>query len=140
MTLKIAPTTDIATCQALRRTVFIDEQGVDPDLEVDGLDEDATHLLAVKNGRPVGTARLLIKDTVGKVGRVCVLPELRGTGMGKALMLAAIAECRSRLGISEVRLGAQTHALGFYEALGFVAEGPEFLDAGIPHREMVLEL
>lgn len=140
MTLRIAPTTDIATCQALRRTVFIDEQGVDPELEVDGLDADATHLLALKHGRPVGTARLLIKGSVGKVGRVCVLPELRGTGMGKALMLAAIAECRSRLGVAEVRLGAQTHALGFYEALGFVAEGPEFMDAGIPHREMVLEL
>ncbi len=140
MTLRIAPTTDIETCQALRRTVFIDEQGVDPDLEVDGLDSEATHLLAVKHGRPVGTARILFKGEVAKVGRVCVLPELRGTGMGKALMMAAIAECRSRLGLSEVRLGAQTYAIGFYQALGFVAEGPEFMDAGIPHREMVLEL
>jgi predicted GNAT family N-acyltransferase len=140
VTLRIAPTTDIATCQALRRAVFIDEQGVDPDLEVDGLDSEATHLLAVKHGRPVGTARILFSGEVAKVGRVCVLPELRGTGMGKALMMAAIAECRSRLGLSEVRLGAQTYAIGFYQALGFVAEGSEFMDAGIPHREMVLEL
>jgi predicted GNAT family N-acyltransferase len=140
LTLRIAPTTDIATCQALRRAVFIDEQGVDPDLEVDGLDSEATHLLAIKQGRPVGTARILFSGEVAKVGRVCVLPELRGTGMGKALMMAAIAECRSRLGLSEVRLGAQTYAIGFYQALGFVAEGPEFMDAGIPHREMVLEL
>lgn len=140
MTLRIAPTTDIAACLALRRTVFIDEQGVDPDLEVDGLDSEATHLLAVKNGHPVGTARILFKGEVAKVGRVCVLPELRGTGMGKALMMAAIAECRGRPGLSEVRLGAQTYAIGFYQALGFVAEGPEFVDAGIPHREMVLEL
>ena len=140
MTLRIAPTTDIATCQALRRAVFIDEQGVDPELEVDGLDREATHLLAVKQGRAVGTARILFKGEVAKVGRVCVLPELRGTGMGKALMMAAIAECRSRFGLSEVRLGAQTYAIGFYQALGFVAEGPEFMDAGIPHREMVLEL
>jgi predicted GNAT family N-acyltransferase len=140
VTLRIAPTTDIATCQALRRAVFIDEQGVDPDLEVDGLDSVATHLLAVKQGRPVGTARILFKGEVAKVGRVCVLPELRGTGMGKALMMAAIAECRGHLGLSEVRLGAQTYAIGFYQALGFVAEGPEFMDAGIPHREMVLEL
>ena len=140
MTLHIAPTTDIATCQALRRAVFIDEQGVDPDLEVDGLDSEATHLLAVKNGHPVGTARILFTEDMAKVGRVCVLPELRGTGMGKALMMAAIAECRSRLGLAQVRLGAQTYAIGFYQALGFVAEGPEFMDAGIPHREMVLEL
>ncbi len=140
MTLRIAPTNDITACQALRRAVFIDEQGVDPDLEVDGLDSEATHLLAVKEGRPVGTARILFMGEVAKVGRVCVLPELRGTGMGKALMMAAIAECRSRLGLSEVRLGAQTYAIGFYEALGFVAEGPEFMDAGILHREMVLEL
>ena len=140
MTLRIAPTTDIATCLALRRAVFIDEQGVDPELEVDGLDSEATHLLAIKNGKPVGTARILFKGEMAKVGRVCVLPELRGTGMGKALMMAAIAECRSRLGLAEVRLGAQTYAIGFYQALGFVAEGPEFIDAGIPHREMVLEL
>jgi predicted GNAT family N-acyltransferase len=140
VTFKIAVTSDLATCLALRRTVFIEEQGVDVDLEVDGLDERATHLLAVKDGRPVGTARLMVFDSVGKVGRVCVLADQRGTGMGKALMLAAIAELRDRPGITEVRLGAQTHALGFYEALGFNADGPEFLDAGIPHREMVLEL
>ncbi len=140
MSLKIGLTTDIATCLALRRAVFTDEQGVDPELEVDGLDGDATHLLAIKDGCPVGTARLIVRDSVGKIGRVCVLPDLRGTGMGKALMLAAIAEFRDRAGITEVRLGAQTHALGFYEALGFAADGPEFMDAGIAHREMVLEL
>jgi ElaA protein len=77
---------------------------------------------------------------VGKIGRVCVLKAARGTGLGAALMRAAVAQFRSLPGITKVKLGAQTHALGFYERLGFVAEGPEYMDAGIPHRDMILTL
>jgi ElaA protein len=76
----------------------------------------------------------------GKIGRVCVLAEARGTGLGAQLMQAAVTRFRSVPGVTKVKLGAQTHALGFYERLGFTAIGPEFDDAGIPHREMVLTL
>ena len=76
----------------------------------------------------------------GKIGRVCILPEARGLGLGAALIRAAVEEFRKRPQISRVKLGAQTHALGFYERLGFVAVGPEYLDAGILHRDMVLAL
>lgn len=133
---RIAPSDDLAACHAIRRAVFIREQAVPEALEIDGLDDAAIHLLAVVDGRPVGCARLLIDGAVGKIGRVAVLPEARGTGLGAALMRAALDELRRIPGVTTARLGAQTHALGFYERLGFVAEGPVFDDAGIPHRMM----
>lgn len=136
----IAPTRDIATCRALRRAVFIEEQGVSEADEVDGLDDQAIHLLATLDGTPVGSARLLVQGETGKVGRVCVLASARGTGLGAALMRAAVDEFRRIPGVKQVKLGAQTHALGFYERLGFAAFGPEYMDAGIPHRDMVLAL
>lgn len=134
--IRIGTTRDIATCQRLRRTVFIDEQGVSESDEVDGLDEGAIHLLALDGDRPVGTARLLVKGATGKIGRVCVLADVRGTGLGAALIHAALEELRRQPGVSEALLGSQTHATGFYEKLGFVVEGEEFMDAGIPHRDM----
>jgi predicted GNAT family N-acyltransferase len=134
--LRIEVTRDIPTCQALRRVVFIDEQGVSEADEVDGLDGKAVHLLAWDGACPVGTARLLVKGPVGKIGRVCVLPEVRGTGLGAALIRAALVELGRVPGVAEAYLGSQSHATGFYEKLGFVVEGEEFLDAGIPHRHM----
>lgn len=140
MTLTIRPTDDIATCRRLRRIVFIEEQGVSEADEVDDLDAVAVHLLAVRDGQPVGTARLLPMGEVGKIGRVCVLPHARGTGLGAALIRAAVDQFRQMPGVSKVKLGAQVHALGFYEKLGFTAVGEVFDDAGIPHREMVMAL
>ncbi|MFN4153996.1 MAG: GNAT family N-acetyltransferase [Paracoccaceae bacterium] len=138
--IHIAPTRDIATCRSLRRAVFIEEQGVSEADELDNKDDHAIHLLATIDGLPVGTARLLLSGDTGKIGRVCVLPAARGTGLGAALMRAAIAELRRQPGLTRAKLGAQTHALGFYERLGFVAEGPVYDDAGIPHRDMVMAL
>lgn len=138
MTPTITLTDDIATCRALRRIVFIEEQGVSEADEVDDLDGEAEHLLASLAGEPVGSARLLTLGDTGKIGRVCVLADRRGTGLGAALVRAAVARFRATPGITRVKLGAQTHALGFYEALGFTAIGPEYDDAGIPHRDMVL--
>ena len=134
--IRILVTRDIDTCRALRRTVFVEEQGVSETDEVDGLDDTAIHLLAFVDDRPVGTARILLKGAVGKIGRVCVLPEARGTGLGAALIRAALDNLRTLPGLTEAYLGAQTQATVFYEKLGFVVEGDEFLDAGIPHRHM----
>ncbi|TGD65687.1 GNAT family N-acetyltransferase [Tabrizicola sp. WMC-M-20] len=138
--IHIAPTRDIATCRQLRRSVFIEEQGVSEADEVDDKDEEAIHILATVDGTPMGSARLLLSGDTGKIGRVCLLAAARGTGLGAALMEAAIAELRRQPGITRAKLGAQTHALGFYERLGFTAEGPVYDDAGIPHRDMVLVL
>lgn len=139
MTLRIEPTRDIATCRHLRRVVFIEEQGVPEADEIDDKDDTAIHLLATDDGRPVGSARLLLLGTTGKIGRVCVLKSHRGTGLGAALIRAALTELRAR-GMTTAKLGSQTHAIGFYERLGFTPTGPEYTDAGIPHRDMTLTL
>ncbi|TFH86395.1 GNAT family N-acetyltransferase [Billgrantia azerbaijanica] len=120
----------------IRHVVFIDEQHVPQAEEWDGRDTACTHFLALLDGRPVGTARLLPD---GHIGRVAVLAEARGLGIGVALMRAAIETAR-RQGHPAVELAAQTHALPFYARLGFQAFGDEFLDAGILHRNMRLSL
>lgn len=139
MTVRITPTRDIATCRLLRRTVFIDEQGVPEEDELDDKDEAAIHLLATIDGKPAGSARLLLSGTTGKIGRVCVLKPHRGSGLGAALIRAALAELRAQ-GMTTAKLGSQTHAIPFYERLGFTPTGPEYMDAGIPHRDMALPL
>lgn len=136
----IAPTEDLATCHALRRRVFMDEQGISEAEEFDDLDGAAVHLLAWQGERAVGTARLLRAGTTGKIGRVCVLAEARGTGLGAALIRAGIAHFAAAGDLERVALSAQVHALGFYEKLGFTAHGPAYDDAGIPHRDMALVL
>lgn len=138
--LTITETTDIAICRALRRTVFIEEQGVPEADEVDDQDGSAIHLLATLDGTAIGTARLIVIGTAGKIGRVCVLPAARGGGHGAALIRAAVAHFRKIPTVEYAKLGAQIHALDFYAALGFVATGPVFDDAGIAHREMILQL
>jgi ElaA protein len=139
VTLLIEETRDIPLCRALRRTVFIEEQGVSEAVEVDDLDDVALHLLALQDGRAIGSARLLVKGEIGKIGRVCVLREGRGQGIGAALIRAAVARLRQVDGVKMAKLGAQTHALGFYAGLGFVAVGDDYIEAGIEHRDMVLE-
>lgn len=136
MNFHIDLTRDLAACQALRHEVFVTEQNVPLKRERDGLDEDALHFLARLGPRPVGTARMLIKGDTGKIGRVCVLPEMRGMGLGKALIGACLSHLETRPGITRAELGAQTHALEFYERFGFVAFGPVYQDAGIAHRDM----
>lgn len=141
MSLVIEETQDITPCVALRMTVFVQEQGISAEDEVDALDASAIHLLAVQDGVPVGTARLLLSDDgYGKIGRVCVLAQARGMGVGAALIRAGIARLRQVEGLKAVKLGAQDHAIGFYEGLGFEAYGPFYDDAGIPHRDMKLVL
>ncbi|QFT58341.1 putative N-acetyltransferase YjcF [Sulfitobacter sp. THAF37] len=138
MTVTVAPTEDLETCLNLRRIVFMDEQGVSEAEEIDGLDEDCLHLLAREGDLPVGTARVYFDQDIAKIGRVCVLKSHRGTGLGAALIRAALAASEGRA--VRAKLGAQTHALGFYRTLGFIPVGPVYDDAGIPHRDMVRAL
>lgn len=118
--------------EALRREVFIVEQRVPEEMEWDADDATSVHALALLDGHPVGCGRLL---SDGHIGRMAVRARHRSRGVGRALLQALLAEARRR-GMREVVLHAQTHALRFYEAQGFVAEGPEFDEAGIPHRRM----
>lgn len=121
----------------LRRRVFVDEQGVPLEVEIDGLDPDCVHVVADRgNGEIVGTGRLLPE---GRIGRMAVDRAWRGRGIGRAL-LDALVDCAERRGFATVELHAQCHALGFYEGAGFRAQGPVFDDAGIPHRRMARAL
>lgn len=115
---------------AVRDAVFVREQGVPVHLEHDAHDAIARHFIArTADGTPVGTARLLPD---AHIGRLAVLAQWRGRGVGRMLMLAALDGARLQ-GMTHVCLHAQRQAQGFYESLGFVAQGPEFLEAGIPH-------
>jgi predicted GNAT family N-acyltransferase len=128
---------DNAALSGLRREVFIEEQHVPEALEWDGLDKEALHLLAEDaEGRAIATARLLDD---GHIGRVAVLRQWRGQGVGTALMRFVLALARQR-GHRRLFLDAQVDAVGFYQRLGFIAEGGIFMDAGIPHRHMFLQL
>jgi ElaA protein len=138
--MRIEVTDDLAACLALRRTVFMDEQGYSEAEEIDGLDDQAIQLLARDGDRPVGTARVFVEGETGKIGRVCVLPELRGTGLGAGLILAALELLRARPGVTRAKLSAQVRAVGFYEKLGFEGYGADYLDGAVPHRDMVRDI
>jgi predicted GNAT family N-acyltransferase len=127
---------DEPAIHAIRRRVFVEEQGVPADLEWDGRDADCAHVLALVNRDPVGTGRLM---PTGKIGRLAVLAASRRHGVGSRMLRSLIGLARER-GLREVYLHAQVSALQFYEAHGFVAEGPEFDEAGIVHRKMRLAL
>ncbi|MEX6503732.1 GNAT family N-acetyltransferase [Pseudomonas zhanjiangensis] len=124
---------DNAELRRIRETVFIAEQAVPPELEWDAEDAEAVHFLAYEGDYPIGTARLL---SDGHIGRVSVLKDWRGLKVGDALIRAVIAEAEKR-GLRQQMLSAQVHASPFYERLGFAIVSGEYLDAGIPHVDMV---
>lgn len=129
--------------KAIRFSVFVDEQNVPADLELDELDTEALHAVA-KNGDGVacGTARMYAdRDDVSRIriGRMAVLKESRCSGCGSAILNALLEEARRR-GCREVILSAQCHAIPFYGKFGFEVSGGIYDDAGIPHQKMVLKL
>lgn len=136
MTVGIAATDDLDACLLLRRIVFIEEQGVSEADEIDNYDAKALHFLARDGDVPIGTARIVISGSTGKIGRVCVLVPYRGTGLGAALIQKSLEHLCTQPDVDIAKLGAQSHALGFYQRLGFEVVGPEYLDAGIPHFDM----
>ena len=120
-------------CLEVRCRVFVEEQGVPMDVEMDGLDPGCVHALARgPDGSPVGTGRLLPE---GRIGRMAVLPAWRGRGVGREILSALESEARRR-GHGRVLLHAQVAARGFYEAAGYRAVGGVFQEAGIPHVAM----
>jgi predicted GNAT family N-acyltransferase len=118
---------------AVRFAVFVEEQRVPREIEADDRDVHCDHVLATADGRPIATGRLDVER--GKVGRVAVLAEWRGRGVGTAVMRQLHRLARGR-GLREVRCHAQHVAVPFYERLGYRVEGGEFEEAGIAHRAM----
>ncbi len=121
-----------ADASRIRLTVFVEEQRVPPEIEMDAQDAACVHALAYAQGRAVGTGRLLPD---GHIGRMAVLKECRSRGVGGAILERLMQEARNR-GMRQVVLSAQTHALGFYRRHGFTEEGEAYEEAGLPHQKM----
>ncbi|EJL41867.1 MULTISPECIES: GNAT family N-acetyltransferase [Brevibacillus] len=128
---------------AVRKAVFIDEQEVPADLEIDEHDQPASgtvHFVAYNEQQPVGASRLRpYEPGVGKIERVAVLKDERGTGLGRQIMIV-MEEAAKELGFDSLKLNAQTHAQRFYEKLGYEPHGDVFDEAGIEHIAMVKAL
>ncbi len=124
---------------ALRHEVFVDEQAVPVELEIDADDRAAVHLVALRDGEVVGTLRIVAYKGAAKVGRVAVRKDARGAGLGARLMAAA-EEYAAKHAFHEVVLDAQLAVTGFYRRLGYAESGEIFDDAGIPHIRMHKQL
>ncbi|MBI3441040.1 MAG: GNAT family N-acetyltransferase [Proteobacteria bacterium] len=135
---EITSSADQNTSLALRRRVFIEEQKVPPDREVDGLDAEAWHFAAKAGDRMIATCRVRLIDKTAKIERVAVLREFRGQGVGNALMRFVMQTLTRTESINLLKLSSQTTALPFYEKMGFKKKGAEYMDAGIPHHDMTL--
>ena len=140
---------DMKVCYSVRRKVFIEEQQVPAEIEMDANDKTATHILATAgdDNTPVGAARIVYVDDgkVGKIGRVCVHSEHRGKGIGRQIVLFCVDQIRKEVGVNsggKAKLGSQVHALEFYKSMGFqLTDREKYMDGGnIPHRDMVMHL
>ena len=126
-----------SSLQEVRMQVFVYEQRVDQTIESDGKDPDCHHVLVTDiDGQPIGAGRMTAE---GKIGRISVLMPYRGIGLGSRI-LAKLIEVATRESISPVKLNAQVHALPFYERHKFIPSGPVFMEAGIPHQSMKLDI
>ena len=134
---------EMISCFEIRAKVFIEEEKVSPEEEIDGRDQDARHFLIYKDNKPIGTLRLFTdsKTESFHLGRVAVFKEERGKEAGYQLVSFLLDYLRKDYQGYTVFLESQTHAVGFYEKLGFeVTDHNAFLDAGIPHLKMALKL
>ena len=123
----------------IREKVFIEEQKVTSQLEWDGMDKEAIHFLAFKDEKAIGCARALVIEYCMQLGRIAVLKEYRGEGIGSALLEKAIVTAKLNQ-ISSIHISAQCYAIDFYLKFGFEVTSDIYLDAEIPHRDMTLKL
>ena len=131
---------DMRRAYAIRRRVFIEEQNVPEEIELDTDDEHAFHALAILDGVAIGCGRMLEHgDSEVKIGRMAVLREFRGTGVGAHILRFLVDRARAR-GLRRAILHAQLAAEGFYLKEGFNPVGGVFDEAGIAHRKMERDL
>jgi len=123
----------------IRKTVFVEEQNVPLDLELDGLDDAAKHIIAYLGEKPVGCARLRINKKKAKLERVAILKDYRYKGFGSQIVNSVIDYCRNN-NLREIYLHSRIDTTDFYKKLGFKTRGKVFLDAGIKHVEMFLNV
>ena len=125
---------------SIRKRVFIEEQGVPEEMELDEFDLNAQHALAYADSECIGTARLVtLSGSIGRIGRMAVLPKHRGQGVGRGLLETLLKVSESQ-DIKQVELHAQVSAILFYQQFGFITQGDMYDEAGIPHRDMILRI
>jgi predicted GNAT family N-acyltransferase len=134
---KVSSQKELKQAFRIRIRVFVREQGVPAEIELDHDDKRAVHFIACIEKRAVGTARLVMRGGNGKIGRMAVLKRSRRKKIGKKLLTRAIATAKKH-GARKIYLHAQVAVIGFYESAGFRCAGPVFDEAGIAHRKMVL--
>jgi predicted GNAT family N-acyltransferase len=134
---RVSSQRELVQAFSIRIRVFVKEQRVPAEIELDRDDQQALHFLAWVSGRPVGTARLVVRHGSAKIGRMAVLKSYRRKDVGGELLKRAVATAR-RLGARQIYLHAQVAVIGFYERFGFQTIGQVFDEAGIPHRKMIL--
>ncbi|QOH65869.1 GNAT family N-acetyltransferase [Bacillus amyloliquefaciens] len=123
----------------IRKEVFVKEQHVPEEEEIDQFEDTSEHIVIYDDGQPVGAGRWRLKDGHGKLERICVMKSHRSLGVG-AIIMQALEKAAAAKGADSFILHAQTQAVPFYEKQGYrVTSGEEFLDAGIPHLEMIKE-
>ncbi|WP_175638317.1 GNAT family N-acetyltransferase [Metabacillus schmidteae] len=125
---------------SVRYTVFVDEQQVPAEEEIDQFENEAEHVVLYDDSqKPAGAGRVRIVDGIGKLERICVLSANRKNGAGR-IIVEKLEEIAIQQGVSKLKLNAQTHAISFYEKLGYEVVSEEFMDAGIPHVTMIKEI
>lgn len=140
--VRITTEEELQKAFAIRKEVFVKEQGVPEENEIDeydSLDAPCKHLLILSNQQPVGTGRIRFIDRVGKLERICVLKPYRQLGIGKVIV-QELEKIAKEKGVSKVKLHSQTHANTFYEQLGYQIQSEVFYEEGIPHNGMVKNL
>ena len=133
---RVSSTNDLEKAFAIRKRVFVREQGVPEEIELDHYDTRAFHFLAFDGEKPVSTARVVMRHGSAKIGRMAVLRSHRGRGIGKALLKRAVKTARKQ-GAQKIYLHAQVAVIEFYQKMGFRCVGRVFREAGISHRKMV---
>lgn len=140
MNIKIAETNkEIDQAYHVRMTVFVEEQKVPPEEELDEHDKTCFHFIGFEDVDPIAASRLRFVDNYGKLERICVLKKHRGKSHGTQI-INKMEEVITNKGYSKSKLNAQTHAINFYQDLGYEIVSGEFMDAGIPHVTMVKNL
>ncbi|HEX2752729.1 MAG TPA: GNAT family N-acetyltransferase [Alphaproteobacteria bacterium] len=135
----VANDQDMQACRDIRKIVFVDEQNVPQEIEADGLDRAARHFGVRMDDAIVATCRVRLMGSAAKIERVAVLKEHRSHGIGGVLMKYILQELTKTGDIQLFKLSAQSHTVPFYERLGFRKRGVEYMEAGMPHYEMILE-
>ena len=131
---------DIRQCVGVRFKVFVEGQNVPVEEELDGKDAESSHYLLLVDDQPAGVARVRCVDYYFKIERVGILDEYQGKGLGRDIMRFILSDLKALETLNQVKLSSQTHAIPFYEKLGFSVCSDEYMDAGIRHKDMQLSI